>query len=105
MGPEIIFLFFALFAIASIVITIWSVVEIATKPFKKESDKVIWLIIVLLLGIIGPIIYLTQRKNLLANPPGGNNFDGRDYLPPLEDDLARPQVQGKVENDDRDQYV
>lgn len=66
MGPEIIVLFFALFGIASIALTIWSVVEIASKPFVNEKDKVLWLIIVLLLGGIGPLIYLTQRKKLLA---------------------------------------
>jgi|AntRauTorckE5430_2_1112549.scaffolds.fasta_scaffold02381_3 preprotein translocase subunit Sss1 len=99
MGIIIVALFF-LFGIASIVITIWSVVEIATKPFKKESDKVIWLIVVLLLGLIGPIIYLTQRKNLLANPPGGNNHDDRDYLPPLDDRTARPQVQRPLDDED-----
>ncbi|TXF89687.1 PLDc_N domain-containing protein [Neolewinella aurantiaca] len=96
-------MFFFLIAIASIAITIWSVVEIATKPFKKESDKVIWLIVVLLLGGIGPLIYLSQRKNLLANPPGGNQFDDREYLPPLDDHLARPQVQKRY--DEQDDYV
>lgn len=101
----IIFTLFFLIAIASVVLTIWSVVEIATKPFKKESDKVVWLIVVLLLGGIGPLIYLTQRKKLLANSPGGTNYGDRDYLPPLDDHLARPQVRGKLENDDQDQFV
>lgn len=97
--------FFFLLAIASIAATIWSVVEIATKPFRKENDKVLWLIIVLLLGGIGPLIYLTQRKKLLANPPGGQAFDDREYLPPLDDDLARPQVRRRVDDRDQDQYV
>lgn len=101
----IIILFFFAIAIASIVLTIWSVVEIATKPFRNEKDKVIWLIICLLLGGIGPLIYLTQRKKLLADQPGEHTFDDREYLPPLDDHLARPRVQGGSENSDQDQYV
>ncbi len=53
-------------AIGSIALTIWAAVEIARKPFVNEKDKVLWLIIVLLLGGIGPLIYLTQRKKLLV---------------------------------------
>jgi hypothetical protein len=94
-----IFFFFAI-AIASLVVTIWSVVEIATKPFKREKDKVIWLIVCLLLGGIGPLIYLTQRKKLLANHPDGHTFDDREYLPPLDDHLARPQVRRRSDDED-----
>lgn len=99
MGAIVLILFF-LFAIASIVLTIWSVIEIATKPFKKDNDKVIWLIVVLLLGGIGPFIYLSQRKKLLANPSGDQGFDDRDYLPPLDDHLARPQVRRTLDDED-----
>lgn len=102
-------MFFFLIAIASVVLTIWSVIEIATKPFRKENDKVIWLIICLLLGGIGPLIYLSQRKKLLANPPGGHASDDREYLPPLDDHLARPSAtksgQRRVDDMDQDQYV
>lgn len=94
-GPEIVLLFFSLFALASMVLIIWSVIEIATKPFRKDSDKVIWLIICLFFGGVGSLIYLTQRKKLLAKPS-----DNRAYLPPLDDDLARPQVQSRFNDED-----
>jgi len=103
----LIVMFFFLFAIASIVLTIWSVIEIATKPFRKENDKVIWLIVCLLLGGIGPLIYLTQRKKLLANPPGGQAYDDREYLPPLEDNRTprNPQREERLGDMDQDQFV
>lgn len=59
-------LFFIILSIASLALMIWTVVEIARKPFVNDKDKVLWLIIVLLLGGIGSLIYLTQRKKLLA---------------------------------------
>lgn len=92
-------LFFILLSIAALVATIMAAIEIATKPFKREKDKVLWLIIVLLLGGIGPIIYYANRNNLLAQPEDND----REYLPPLEDPRARPQVQSRLE--DHDDYV
>ena len=96
---EFMLLFIILLSVSVLAATIMAVVEIATKPFKNEKDKVLWLIIVLLLGGIGPIIYYAMRKSLLAGPNEGN----REYLPPLEDPEARPQVQSRLDN--QDDYV
>lgn len=85
MGPEIIIVFFFLIGIASFALTIWSVIEIASKPFVNEKDKVLWLIIVLLLGGIGPLIYLTQRKKLLAK------YNEQLELPDLDGHQPRQQ--------------
>ncbi|MFT5998279.1 MAG: hypothetical protein ACI81P_000732 [Neolewinella sp.] len=96
---ELILLFFILLSLAALVGTIMAAIEIATKPFKRDKDKVIWLIIVLLLGGIGPIIYYFNRSNLLAKPKA----DDREYLPPLKDRQAGPQVQSRSDN--QDDYV
>ena len=100
---ELILLFFVLFSLAALVGTIMAAIEIATKPFKREKDKVIWLIIVLLLGGIGPIIYYANRGNLLAKP----EEDGREYLPSLEDRQAGPSrsTAGQSRLDNQDDYV
>ncbi len=99
LGPEMLFIFFALLGIASLVLSIWAAVEIATKPFKREKDRVIWLMIVLLFGLIGPIIYLTKRKELLADP----ETPPREYLPPLEN--RSPERLYDERTGDTDQYV
>lgn len=93
------FIFVMLLSLAALVGTILAAIEIATKPFKREKDKVLWLILVLLLGGIGPIIYYFNRSNLLADP----NDQNRDYLPPLEDRQAHPQVRNRPDN--QDDYV
>jgi len=93
------FIFLLLLSLAALVGTIMAAIEIATKPFKKEKDKVLWLIIVLLLGGIGPIIYYANRSNLLAT----SEDNDREYLPTLEDRQARPQVQNRSDN--QDDYV
>lgn len=100
-------IFIMLLSLAALVGTIIAAIEIATKPFKNEKDKVLWLIIVLLLGGIGPIIYYFNRNNLLANP----SDQDREYLPPLEDRQARPptkygtQAQAQSRLDNQDDYV
>lgn len=96
-GPEIFILLFGLIGLASFVLTIWAAIEIATKPFVKDKDKVLWLIIVLLVGFIGPVIYLTQRKKLLAqyNTPAGG-YDHFDL------DQPRPEAQPRGKGWDED---
>lgn len=88
-----VFLMFA-FAIAAIVGTIWAAIEIGTKPFVKENDKVLWLIIVLLLGGIGPLIYFTQRKKLLAEFNAPSPYDTLDINAPRAEPEARSQGKG-----------
>jgi len=93
-GPEILVIFFVLIGIGSFVLTIWSVIEIASKQFVNEKDKVLWLIIVLLLGGIGPLIYLTQRKKLLAK----YNLELPDLNTPLSGS-AQPLPRGTRDED------
>jgi len=96
-GPEMIIIVFGLLSLASFGLTIWAVVEIASKPFVREKDKVLWLIIVLLVGLVGPIVYLVQRKKLLAryNAPA-EDYDRFDLNQP------RPEPQKKSQSWDDD---
>jgi hypothetical protein len=93
------FLFMFLIAFGSLALTIWSVVDIVRKPFRRENDKVLWLILVLMVGVIGPIIYLIKRKELYAE-----KLDTREYLPDILDERALPQAQSRLDYDD-DQLV
>lgn len=74
-APEAALIILMLLSFASIALTIWAVIEIAMKPFRKDSEKVLWLIIVVLLGVIGPILYLIKRKQLLAQYAGAEKVD------------------------------
>lgn len=90
------FIFFMfLIAFGSLGLTVWAVIDIVRKPFKKSNDQVLWLIVVLMLGVIGPIIYLVKRKELYAE-----ELDTREYLPELEDDWGRAEPQNRYSDDD-----
>jgi len=97
MGPEVLLIFFGLLSIGSFVLTIWAVIDIIQKPFKKKSDKILWAVIVLALSAIGPVIYYFNRKNLYQT--AGH----REYLPELEDEWAEPQRAARY--DESDGYV
>ena len=71
LGPEIIIIFLLLFSLLSFGLTIWSIIDVARHDFVKKDNKVIWLLINIFVAPIGPIIYLTQRKKLLAKYNGG----------------------------------
>lgn len=59
-GGLIIFwiLFWVLFVGVGAVIWIWALVDVIRRQFTNPNDKTLWLIIVILLGWIGGIIYL-----------------------------------------------
>ena len=58
-GPEWIFIFIAL---AAGIFWLKTVVEIATGKFKDDTSKIVWLLVVLLTGIIGAIIYVIAGR-------------------------------------------
>ncbi|MEZ5346064.1 MAG: PLDc N-terminal domain-containing protein [Pyrinomonadaceae bacterium] len=49
--------------IGSIVVWIKAIIEIAKSDFKGENDKLVWILIVVLTGIIGAIIYYAVGRN------------------------------------------
>lgn len=53
------------FAIFSLVFWILMIVDVAKRNFKQENDKIMWILIVILTGIIGALIYyfMVKRKD------------------------------------------
>jgi len=41
---------------------IWMIIDCAKRDFKKENDKVVWILVIVLLQIIGAIIYYFAVK-------------------------------------------
>ena len=68
MGPLLVVGFFLLlfiFVSLMLIFWIWMIVDCAKRDFKKNDDKVIWILILVFLGVIGAIIYyfIIKRKN------------------------------------------
>lgn len=54
-------LFFAV-GILALIFWIFMIVDVASRKFKQENDKIMWILIVILTGIIGAAIYYFMIK-------------------------------------------
>lgn len=53
------------FGIGMFALWIWSIVDIIRSDFRKESDKIVWLVLVVGLHLLGSLLYLligTKQK-------------------------------------------
>lgn len=55
-----------LIALIPSLLWLYAVVEILTKAFKNGTDKIVWLLVVLLLPVLGLIIYYIFGRSRLA---------------------------------------
>ncbi len=51
-----------LLGVASTVLWIWVLVEVLTKETSEENTKLIWVLVIVLTGWIGALIYLFVRR-------------------------------------------
>jgi uncharacterized membrane protein len=58
-------LFFIAIGIASLVFWIIMLIDVVKRDFRKEDDKILWVLVVVLAGVIGAIIYyfVVKRKD------------------------------------------
>ena len=54
--------FCGLFGIGALAFWIWMIVEVATKEPTEDKDRLMWLLIVVLVGWIGALIYFFARR-------------------------------------------
>lgn len=57
------FLFFALFSIACLAFWIWMLVDCARREFDGPNDKLIWILVIVLAGALGALIYLCAGRS------------------------------------------
>lgn len=55
-------IFWVLFVGVGLVIWIWALIDVIRRQFTNSNDKTLWLIIVILLGWIGGIVYLIAGR-------------------------------------------
>jgi hypothetical protein len=56
------FLVLGVLGIGAIILWIWMLVECATKERTEGNDKLIWILVIVLAGWIGALIYLLARR-------------------------------------------
>jgi len=61
------FILIGILILGSIILWLWMLIDALKRDFRKDSDKIVWIIVMLLLGVIGSllylfIVYLPERK-------------------------------------------
>ena len=71
-GPEIIFiLFIGVILIATLGLWIWSLIHCIQNKQLSESNRIIGILLIALLGLIGSLVYLflPREQQISGNPP------------------------------------
>ena len=55
-------------AVLVFIFWIWMIVDCAKRRFRNDAEKIIWLIVIVLLGWLGALVYLIVVRNI--NPSG-----------------------------------
>ena len=55
-------------AVLVLIFWIWMIVDCAKRKFKNDAEKIVWLVVIVLLGWLGALVYLIVIKNI--NPNG-----------------------------------
>lgn len=63
----IIMLFIAVVGLVAFAVWLWSLIDVIKSDFKGPNDKLIWILVVVLGGIIGSVIYfIVGRGNKIS---------------------------------------
>ena len=70
-----IFIIFAFLAILALILLIscfwvWMIVDCAKREFEKPDEKTVWILVIVLVGVIGAIVYFFAVKS-------NKNYNGR----------------------------
>ena len=62
---------------AAPILTLWALIDLLRRPATDWStsgqDRTVWALVVILVGVVGPVLYLTLGRSKLAAVPGGGN--------------------------------
>lgn len=51
-------IFWVIFSIVGFALFLWALIDVIRRQFPNQNDKILWVILIIVLGIIGPILYL-----------------------------------------------
>ena len=65
-------IFWVLFWLASAVLFIVALIDVIRRQFSNDSDKILWLVLIILLPVLGPILYFVIGKKKGSITGGGS---------------------------------
>lgn len=64
------FLIVFLIGIASLVLFLWALIDCIKNPNLSDTQRIIWVLVILFVGCLGPVAYLIAGRNTVPPPDG-----------------------------------
>lgn len=60
-------IFWLVFGLATLIFWIWALIDVIRREFPNPNDKILWIVLIIVLGILGSILYLIigRRKGTI----------------------------------------
>lgn len=65
------FLVAMLASLVSLVLLIWALVDAIKNPRLSDNERIVWVLVIIFVGCIGPILYLLIGRNTSPRGPTG----------------------------------
>jgi hypothetical protein len=56
-------IFWLIFGALGLALFLWALIDVLRRQFTNPNDKILWIVLILFIGILGPILYLIIGRN------------------------------------------
>ena len=67
------FLVAMLVSLLSLVLLIWALVDAIKNPRLSDNERIVWVLVIIFVGCIGPVLYLVIGRNNSPRGPTGTS--------------------------------
>jgi hypothetical protein len=65
------FLIWAALTLGALALLIWALVDAIRNPNLSDAERIVWILVIIFVGCIGPILYLAIGRNKTPRGPTG----------------------------------
>ena len=51
-------IFWIIFSVLGFALFLWALIDVIRRNFPNQNDKILWIVLIILIGFLGPILYL-----------------------------------------------
>ena len=55
-------IFWFIFGIGGFILFLWALIDVIRREFPNQNEKILWIVLIILIGWLGPILYLAMGR-------------------------------------------
>lgn len=55
-------IFWFIFGIGGFILFLWALIDVIKRQFPNQNDKILWIVLIIVIGWLGPILYLAMGR-------------------------------------------